>query len=190
MQPGLIQVYTGEGKGKTTAALGLATRAIGHGKMVHMVQFLKGSSYSGELFTAQRLYPQFQITQFGWGCPWSSLIRSGQGHCRKCGECFRKNRDPQTSLAGQAFEFATQLVTQGQYDIIILDEISHPMRHKLLEVEQVAKLLREKPSSVELVLTGRRMPEEIIEIADYVTELVPHKHPFQKGIESRRGIEY
>lgn len=189
-ETGLIHVYTGDGKGKTTAALGLATRAVGHGKMVHMVQFLKGSSYSGELFAAPRLFPQLQITQFGWGCPWSSQIRSGQGHCTGCGECFRNNRDPEISLAKHAFKFSTQLVHQGEYDIIILDEISHPIRHKLLEADRVVQLLKEKPHHVELVLTGRRMAPEIMEVADYVTELVPHKHPFQKGIESRRGIEY
>lgn len=187
---GLIQVYTGKGKGKTTAALGLATRAIGHGLKVQMVQFLKGSAHSGELFAAHRLFPQLQITQFGWGCPLSSLIRSGQAKCRKCGECFRKNRDITTNLARPALEYAKSLIRERCCDLLILDEISHPLRHRLLEAEEVCNLLKAKPTNLEIVLTGREMPQEIIELADLVTEVFPQKHPFQAGIDSRRGIEY
>lgn len=187
---GLIQIYTGKGKGKTTAALGLAMRAIGHGLMVHMVQFLKGSSYSGELFAAQRLFPQLQITQFGWGCPLSSLIRSGQAKCSKCGECFRKNRDKETNLARPALNFANNLIEEQSCDLLILDELSHPLRHNLLDITEVCNLLRAKPANLEIVLTGREMPQEIIDLADLVTEVFPKKHPFQAGIDSRRGIEY
>ncbi|HEX3030664.1 MAG TPA: cob(I)yrinic acid a,c-diamide adenosyltransferase, partial [Bacillota bacterium] len=124
------------------------------------------------------------------GCPLSSLIRSGEAKCQKCGECFRKNRDPRTSLAGQALEFASRLISSNELDFIVLDEISHPLRHNLLTVEQVTSIITAKPSGLELVLTGRGMPQEIIDLADYVTEMYPVKHPFKKGIESRRGIEY
>ena len=189
-QLGLIQVYTGSGKGKTTAALGLAIRAIGHGLKVEIIQFLKGSSYSGELFTAQRLFPQLQITQFGWGCPLSSLIRSGQTKCKKCGECFSKNRDRENNLARPALEYAQNLIKEQNCDILILDEISHPLRHNLLDTFEICNLLKTKPANLELVLTGRDMPPEILAIADLVTEAVPVKHPFQVGVDSRRGIEY
>lgn len=187
---GLIQVYTGKGKGKTTAALGQALRAVGHGFNVHIVQFLKGSSYSGELYSTPRLWPQLQITQFGWGCPLSSLIRSGQAECQGCKECFRKNRDPQTSLARPALEFARTLLGDADLNILILDEISHPLRYCLLDVEEVCGLLKSKPSGLELILTGRDMPQPIIDLADLVTEFTPIKHPYQSGVKSRRGIEY
>ncbi len=190
VRQGLIQVYTGNGKGKTTAALGLALRAIGHGARVQIVQFLKGSSYTGELFTAQRLFPELQITQFGWGCPWSSLIRSGHEKCRKCGQCFQKNRDPALGIAQKAFSFTQQIIANQSCDLLILDEISHPIRHQLLTDDEISTMLKQKPNDLEIVLTGRAMAAKLIAIADLVTEFTPIKHPFQAGIASRRGIEY
>lgn len=187
---GLIQVYTGYGKGKTTAALGLATRAVGHGAKVHIIQFLKGSSYAGELFTVQRLYPELQFTQFGWGCPWSSLIRNGEDKCRKCGQCFEKNRDPSLGIVPQAWNFTKDIMKSGNCDLLILDEISHPLRLNLLNIGKFCDMLKEKPPNLEVVLTGRAMPESVIQLAHLVTEFVPHKHPYQQGITSRRGIEY
>ena len=190
LERGLIQVYTGDGKGKTTAALGLALRAVGHGLQVKIIQFSKGSGYTGELFAAPRLSPNLEIYQFGWGCPLSGLIRSGQMKCNKCGECFRKNRDPELNFASKALDFAWQCIQKGGVDLLILDEISHPLRRKLISMKEVDEFLQAKPEKLELVLTGRGMPAEILEYADLITEMREVRHPFQKGVESRRGIDF
>ncbi|WP_227762154.1 cob(I)yrinic acid a,c-diamide adenosyltransferase [Zhaonella formicivorans] len=193
LSAGLVQVYTGTGKGKTTAALGLAYRAVGHGFKVCFIQFLKGSSYCGELFTSQRLKPNIDFFQFGRGCPYSSLIRSGFMKCTGCGECFykdTKNMEEHKKYVLMAYEFAKEVLKKGQYDIVILDEISNALRYDLLTVPQALELIEEKPVHVELVLTGRGLPAEILEAADLVSEINAVKHPLKKGIASRRGIEY
>lgn len=137
LSSGLVQVYTGTGKGKTTAALGLAYRAIGHGFKVCFIQFMKGSSYCGELFTSQRLKPYINFYQFGRGCPYSSMIRSGFRKCNGCGECFykdQKNMEEYKEYASMAYEFAKEVLTNEQYDIVILYEISDALRYDLLTV--------------------------------------------------------
>jgi cob(I)alamin adenosyltransferase len=192
-EKGLIQVYTGNSKGKTTAALGLTLRAVGHGFKVCIIQFLKGSMYTGELFSAQRLYPNVEIYQFGKNCPYASLIKDGFMKCIGCGECFvmREKITPvDREIVSKAVRFAEEVVLSQKYDIVVLDEISHGINVGLIDLNEVLKLLNRKPERVELVLTGRNMPEEIIEAADLVTEMVEIKHPFKKGIPSRRGIEY
>lgn len=190
---GLIQVYTGNSKGKTTSALGLALRAIGHGLFVCMIQFLKGGAYTGELFAAQRLYPHLIIRQYGITCPYSALIRQGEMDCQGCGKCFTekgKNTEENRNLARLAFKAAEEAIYSGDYDIVILDEINHAFYFELLPVADVLALLDKKPEHVEVILTGRNAPPEIIAVADLVTDMNMVKHPFQKGIKSRRGIEY
>lgn len=190
---GLIQVYTGNAKGKTTAAMGLAFRALGHGFRVAMVQFMKGSSYYGEIFTAARLYPSFPIYQFGRECTHSHLIRQGLSECFGCGDCFVKKGEakPQdVKEAHLALDKARELMLSGEVDILILDEINNALYFELLTVDEVVQFLKEKPSQVELVLTGRNAPKEILEMASLVTEMVEVKHPFAEGVPARRGIEY
>lgn len=187
---GLIHVYTGDGKGKTTAALGLCLRAVGHGWAVAFIQFLKGSSYTGELFSSARFGEKWHYAQFGWGCPYSSLIRTGHESCKKCGQCFRENRDPKYEFAPMALKYAKKLAEKGQYHMLVLDEISHALRRNLLSIEDVMEFLRTKPAGLEIVLTGRDMAQEIIDLADLVTESKLVKHPFSEGVQSRRGIEY
>ncbi len=190
---GLVQVYTGDGKGKTTAALGLAFRAIGHGFKVQVVQFMKGSTYSGELAAAARLYPSIQITQFGLGCKYSALIRQGMMKCQGCGECFIKNRGKtreDEEMAAQAMDFVRQIMQNKGCDILILDEIGNALRYGLVTDEQVLELISNKPEKMELVMTGRGISETVQQAADLVTEIKAVKHPFKKGITSRRGIEY
>jgi cob(I)alamin adenosyltransferase len=190
---GLVQVYTGSGKGKTTAALGLAYRAIGHGFKVCMIQFLKGNSYCGEIFTTQRLKPYIDFYQFGRDCPYSSLIRQGFFECADCRENCFKNLAGDTEkkeLALKAYDFAERTIKGGEYDLVILDEINNALRFSYLPVEKVLELIKNKPSFVELVLTGRGMPPEILQAADLVSEINALKHPYEKGIKSRRGIEY
>jgi cob(I)alamin adenosyltransferase len=193
LEQGLIQVYTGNSKGKTTASLGLALRAVGHGFRVYMIQFLKGSSYSGEIYAAERLYPNFRISQFGRGCPRASLIKSGQMHCTGCGECFIKPGEvtqDDRQMAAAALAHARAIITSDEYDIVILDEISSALTLPLISIASVQELLDTRPARVELILTGRNMPTPIIDKADLVTEMVEIKHPFRQGIPSRRGIEY
>jgi len=182
---GLIQVYTGPGKGKTTAALGLALRAVGHGLRVCMVQFMKEEWKSGERKAAERLAPDLEIHCFGsrqWGdrsqvspgTPWWQLPPS----------------DEDRRKAQEGIAFACQAVMGGDYDIVVLDEVFGALRLGLIALEQVMELLRGKPERVEIVLTGRDAPPEVLEAADLVTEMNAVKHPFDRGIEARRGIEY
>ena len=167
---GYIQVYTGNGKGKTTAALGLALRAVCAGKKVFMGQFIKGMAYS-EL-TAPQWMPHFTIEQYGR-------------------DCFINN-DPTAediAIAAAGLKKARQLLQSGEYDIFILDEINVALFYKLFTEEEVLALMKEKPSHVELILTGRYAPDSIIAHADLVTEMKEIKHYYQQGVAARTGIE-
>ena len=173
LSQGMIQVYTGDGKGKTTAALGLACRAVVHGYKVLIIQFIKGNIEYGELETARRLAPHLTIRPMGRGCRIS-----------------RNNPDPEdVKLCHEAMLYAQRAITSGEYDIVVLDEINVAMDLGLLKKEEVLRLLDERPSHVELILTGRHAAKEIIERADLVTEMKEIKHYYRKGIESRTGIE-
>jgi cob(I)alamin adenosyltransferase len=169
----MIQVYTGDGKGKTTAALGLACRAVGHGYKVLIIQFMKGHIDYGELETARRLAPHLTIRPMGRGCRIS-----------------REKPDPEdVKLCREAMLYAQRAIASGEYDIVVLDEINVAVNLGLIQKEEVLALLNERPSNVELVLTGRHAATEIIDRADLVTEMVEIKHYYQKGIQSRVGIE-
>jgi cob(I)alamin adenosyltransferase len=185
-----VLIFTGEGKGKTTAALGLAVRAVGEGKKAAVVQFLKGGGYTGELFAQCHLAPNLVIKQFGYGCPDAAAIQSGEAVCRKCGECFRQNRLPDRNYAGQALVFARELLATEEFDLVVLDEVSHAIRHGLVPAEEVAALVRNRPQRTDIVLTGRAMPEILVALADHATECRMVKHPIEAGIDARRGSEY
>jgi cob(I)alamin adenosyltransferase len=173
LSQGMIQVYTGDGKGKTTAALGLACRAVGYGFKVFIIQFMKGTMQSGEVETAKRLAPYLTIRQMGREC-W---VR-------------REHLDPEDiQCAHEALSLAGEILRGGEYDIVILDEINVAIDVGLVNKEEVLKLMDERPSHVELVLTGRYAAPEIIEQADLVTEMREIKHYYPKGIQSRKGIE-
>lgn len=172
---GLIVVYTGPGKGKTTAALGLGLRAVGAGLRVLMVQFIKGTWHYGELDAVPLLgEDKFQIRAMGKG-----FVKLG-------GEIDPEHRQ----AAEEAWAFAREKIFSGEYDMIILDEINYAVSYGLLPVERVVEILKQKPTAVHVVLTGRNAPAQIIELADLVTEMREVKHPYQKGIEAQRGIEY
>ncbi|AET68334.1 ATP:corrinoid adenosyltransferase [Desulfosporosinus orientis DSM 765] len=187
----MITVYTGQGKGKTTSAVGEALLAYSEGKRVLMVQFLKGSTYSGELVGLNRL--GIPLIQFGVGCRWSGMIRTGLKHCTGCGECFRENRNPDIALdlVQQALEYVSGQVGTNTYHMIILDEISHAINRGFLNLDQLRKLLSDESSrQVHWILTGRGMPEELEPLVDHWWDLNMLKHPFSQGVKSRRGIEY
>jgi cob(I)alamin adenosyltransferase len=193
LDKGLVQVYTGDSKGKTTAALGQCLRAVGHGFFVCFIQFIKGGAYTGELYSTQRLYPNFEFRQYGITCPYSTLIRQGEEKCRGCGKCFpSKGKDNAECerMTRLGFSAAEKAVCSGEYDIVVLDEINHAIYQNFLTPDEVIALLDKKLSYVEVILTGRNAHPAIIERADLVTEMTLRKHPFQKGIISRRGIEY
>lgn len=173
-ETGKIQVFTGEGKGKTTAALGVAWRAIGMGRRVFMVQFLKAPETSGEQFAAHAFAPMITIKSMGR----KGLIR-------------RRGAEPlDAAMAEVALEEARNAMLSGKYDVIILDEINVAVNLGLVKVKDLLNLMDARPENVELVLTGRYADPEIVMRADVVLEMKKVKHHFDKGTPAREGIEY
>ncbi len=185
---GLVHVYTGDGKGKTTAAVGLGLRAVGHGFSVYMIQFLKGGKIAGEVVAAGTL-PDFKVKQFGKPCPYSEEMRKGNMDCGNCKDCFLTRKEEKEKVA-EALEVAEKVVKLGKYDVVILDEVNNALSRRLTTVSKVMKLIKSRKPSVELILTGRDAPKEIMDAADYVTVMKKVKHPFTKGVRSRYGIDY
>jgi len=173
LEKGLVQVYTGNGKGKTSAAFGLALRATGRGLKVYIIQFIKGGFDYGELYVADKL-PGLKLKAFGRG----KFVSE------------KKPDKEDVDLAEEALKTAEEAVKSREYDVIVLDEVNVALNLKLIRTERVLQLIKEKPSQTELVLTGRKAPKEIIEAADLVTEMVEVKHPYNKGFKAREGIEY
>jgi len=184
----LIHVYTGNGKGKTTVALGLALRSLGHGFNVYIIEFLKGGSHLGELGLASKL-PNLKIRQFGKKCPYSKQMKAGKIDCGNCRDCFM-TRKAEKDRAKEGLEEAGKALSCGKYDLVILDEINNVVKKNFVTAKQVLDVLSEKSRGTEVVLTGRNAPKEFIDAADYVTEMLEVKHPFQKGARVRRGIDY
>jgi cob(I)alamin adenosyltransferase len=177
MEPkGLLIIYTGPGKGKTTCALGTAFRAVGQGLRVLMVQFIKGSWHYGELDTAQMLGPdKMEIRAMGRG-----FVKVGGAET-----------DPEdVRLCEEAWEFARQQMNSGKYDLVILDEINYVISYKMLDVEKVADALAKRPEQLHVICTGRSAHPKLMELADLVTEMKEVKHPYTKEILAQRGIDY
>ena len=190
---GLIHIYTGEGKGKTTSALGMALRAVGGGLKVIMVQFLKTSNRYGELQGARKLKPGFEIVQMGPECVRLIENPSADDGCTGCMSCHVDPENPRVAdldAARKALEFAEQCLVSGEYNIVILDEINYTINFKLLTVEEVIEVLERRRESVEVILTGRSAHPKLLAMADYVTEMKEVKHPWRKDTEARKGIEY
>ncbi|MDD2900463.1 MAG: cob(I)yrinic acid a,c-diamide adenosyltransferase [Desulfuromonadaceae bacterium] len=169
---GCVQVYTGNGKGKTTASLGLALRAVGRGLKVCVFQFIKGGGKYGEHLAAEKLAPLLTIIQTG-----------------RPGWVNTKNITEDRQAAQEAFVQAQELLTSGDFDLFVCDEINGAVGFGLIEVEQVLELIRCKPEKTELVLTGRNAHERVIEAADLVTEMREIKHYYKAGVPARSGIE-
>jgi cob(I)alamin adenosyltransferase len=204
---GLVQVYTGEGKGKTTASMGLAMRAIGQGFKVYIVQFLKGGSYTGEFVTACEYLPSEKIMfiQCGKGClkshkqlkidtlsktdPEFITVRDEE-KCGSCRYCFTVDDSEEKNIE-RSFDHAREIAKSGEWDILIMDEINCVAASGLISPEKVVSLMKEKHPNCELILTGRNAPELIKESADLVSYVKEIKHYYNtKGILARRGIEY
>jgi len=169
----MVQVYTGSGKGKTTAALGQALRAIGHGWKVLMIQFMKGDPTYGEIATARSI-PNLKIIQSGL----PTFVEKGNPSA----EDLRLARD--------GFQQAQRALTDGEYQMVILDEINVAVDYGLLPLQSVLDLVEACPPRIELILTGRYAHEKLIDLADLVSEVKEVKHPYMKGIVSREGIDY
>lgn len=173
---GLVHIYTGDGKGKTSAALGLALRAISYKKKVLIVQFIKGPWRSGELNIVDRLRPYLKI------------MALGEGFVKIQGD--KKPFILHQQAADKALVYAQKALSSGKYDILILDEVNVATRERLITTDKVSHLIKSKPLKTELVLTGRYASAKIIKLADYVSHIKMVKHPWQKGILARRSIDY
>lgn len=168
---GYIQLYTGNGKGKTTAAIGLALRAAGAGKRVFIAQFVKGMHYAE--IDALKHFPQIELKQYGL-------------------ECFIVNKPTRDDIdaAWKGLEQVLKIIAENKTDVLILDEICIALHYHLFDVEEITALLKSKPDSMEIVMTGRYAPDELYEIADLVTEMKEIKHYYNQGVEARKGIEF
>ncbi|HDL19407.1 MAG TPA: cob(I)yrinic acid a,c-diamide adenosyltransferase [Bacteroidetes bacterium] len=169
---GLIQVYTGDGKGKTTAALGLALRALGHGYKIYIGQFMKGQAY-GELRAAKQFAGQLVIEQYGQ----PSFVH------------VKNPSEKDVQLAQQGLQKIKAAIDSRNYRIVVMDEINVAIYFRLISIDDVLHILQNKPAEVEIICTGRKAPKELIEIADLVTEMREIKHYFNAGIPARKGFE-
>lgn len=176
LNKGLVIVYTGKGKGKTTAALGIVLRSVGHGHKVIMIQFIKGEWYYGELTSSRRLEPEFE------------MIAAGKGFVGILDDDHTIGEHQDAAL--KAATLAMEKLSTGLYDVMILDEINYAVKLNLISVQKVLEIVRIKPLKTTLVLTGNYASEEVISVADLVTEMREVKHPFLMGTKAIQGIDY
>ena len=175
-EKGLVIVYTGNGKGKTTAALGMALRAVGYEHKVCMLQFIKGSWHYGEIDSSKKLEPNFELIPVGKG--FVGILDDNSP------------REEHEKYAAEAVKICREKIFSGKYDVVILDEVNYAINLDLIDVEDIIKIIKEKPFELDLVLTGRNVREEIVELADLVTEMKEIKHPFKSGIKAKKGIDF
>jgi len=168
---GYVQVYTGNGKGKTTAALGLALRAVGAGLKVFIAQFVKGMEYS-EIKAIGKKLPEITVRQYGQ-------------------DCFIVNKptEKDIELARQGLKDVREIIRSGKFDVVILDEATIAVYFNLFSNEELLDVIRRKPDNLELIITGRKAHPELIKAADLVTEMLEIKHYYQNGVKARKGIE-
>jgi len=173
---GLVIVYTGKGKGKTTAALGIALRAVGYKHKVCMIQFIKGSWHYGEMTSSKRLEPEFELTAVGKG--FVGIMDD------------KSPIEDHRMIAREALSIARKKINSKKYDIVILDEINYAVNLGLINLDEVIDLIQKKPANLNLVLTGNYATDEVINLADLVTEMREIKHPFKSGTRARKGIDF
>jgi len=175
-ESGLTIIYTGKGKGKTTAALGIVLRAIGHGKKICMIQFIKGSWHYGEMISSKRLGPEFEMIAVGKG--FVGIIDD------------EHSREEHEDVAKEAIKICSKKIQSGNYDIVILDEVNYAINLGLVKLDDILNLVKSKPGTLDLVLTGNYAKDELIELADLVTEMREIKHPFKSGRKAKEGIDF
>jgi len=171
---GLILLYTGNGKGKTTAALGQVLRAAGHGFKVAIIQFIKNMENTGEIKTAKKIFADhLEIFPMGSGFTWDA-----------------KDQDELRQAAEKGWALAKEKINSGHYCMVILDELTYTLNYGLLDQEEVVSFLEQKPESLHIIITGRDANDKLIDLADLVTEMKEIKHPYQNGVKATKGIEY
>ena len=173
MTKGVLAVYTGNGKGKTTAALGLAVRALGHGKKVCFIQFIKGAWKSGESNLAQKFAGLLDFHVMGRGFTWKS-------------DDLEKDR----AVARQAWDFAVSMIRANTYDLIVLDELTYLIHYAMIAEDEIVDVLAARPPALHLIITGRYASDGLIRTADLVTEMLAVKHPYASGVKAQKGFEY
>jgi cob(I)alamin adenosyltransferase len=175
-EKGLVIVYTGKGKGKTTAALGIVLRAVGHGYKVGMIQFIKGEWYYGELTSSKRLEPEFE------------MIAAGKGFVGIIDDDHPI--EEHQGAAKDAIALAKEKIASGIYDVMILDEVNYAAKLNLISEQDILDTIAARPEKTSLVLTGNYVPQSVIAVADLVTEMREIKHPYQKGVKAKKGIDF
>lgn len=173
MSKGLLIVNTGNGKGKTTAALGLAMRALGHGLKVCVIQFIKGTWKYGELLSAKRFDELLDFHVMGDGFIWTS-----------------KDRETSKKTAREAWMFAEKSIESDKYHLVILDELTYLINYGIISQKEVLKCLAQRRDDLHVVITGRDAPQALVDAADLVTAMIEMKHPFKQGIKAQKGIEF
>lgn len=173
IEKGLLIVHTGKGKGKSTAAFGMVMRAVGHGMNVGIVQFIKGRIETGEKVVLDRFADQVTVRRMGEGFTWET-----------------QDRQRDIAAAQAAWEIAKDMIRSGEHKMVLLDELNIVLRYDYLDLQEVVETLRSKPDDVHVIVTGRNAKDELIEIADLVTEMTMIKHPFRSGVKPQAGIEF
>jgi cob(I)alamin adenosyltransferase len=170
---GIFAVFTGEGKGKTTAALGLVFRALGHGHKVTLIQFIKGNWHCGEHSLAEKFPDQLELHVTGKGFTWQS-----------------KDLAEDTALAQKAWQLARTVIAAGQAQLVILDELTYLIRYGMVEEAEILEAIKNRPANMHIVVTGRHASENLMNAADLVTEMKEVKHPYKNGIQAQKGFDY
>lgn len=170
---GLVAIFTGNGKGKTTASLGLAFRALGHGQRVCIIQFIKGSWKYGEIEAAKKFAPLLDLHVMGRGFTWKS-----------------DDLDKDKAVALEAWEFAKTVIEKNHYSLVILDELTYLAHYDILAEEEILSVLENKPKDLHVVITGRYASQKLINAADLVTEMTEIKHPYNSGVKAQKGFEF
>jgi cob(I)alamin adenosyltransferase len=171
---GLILLYTGNGKGKTTAALGQALRAAGHGFKIAIIQFIKNMENTGEVKAAKKIFADhLEIYPMGSGFTWDA-----------------KDEQELRQAAEKGWALARDKINSGGYSMVILDELTYPLNYGLIDQDEVVQFLKQKPDPLHVIITGRDASDQLIDLADLVTEMKEIKHPYQNGVKATKGIEY
>lgn len=172
-EKGLLMVFTGNGKGKTTAALGLTLRALGHGKRVCFIQFIKGSWKYGELEAAKRFDDLLDFHVMGRGFTWKS-----------------DDPDKDIRVATEAWQFAKKVIEENRHHLVVLDELTYLAAYNMLDEQEMVDVLTRRDPAMHIAVTGRRAGEKLVDAADLVTEMREIKHPYKKGIKAQKGVEF
>jgi len=188
LDKGLIEIFYGDGRGKTSAAVGTATRAAGHGLRVAFIQFLKGGEFTGEVTALKRL--GVEVHQLGPNGPSRSFDRQVREGIRKVISTYFKYRESDMEHSSEGLKLAARMISSGKYDLAVLDEVNTALRFKHFKTDDLVRTLKGKHEQTEIILTGFKPPQRILKMADLITDMRKIRHPYDKGILARWGIDY